>query len=191
MTLHAAANRRCHAFFGLAVMLLFSIGALANESPPAHIQAQIPQARLAGAGEFRWFGFKIYDAHLWVGAGGYSEQQPLAEKFALDLRYARDLQGRKIAAASEEQMAKLALGTAQQRARWKEEMTRLFPDVSDGSHLTGIYLPQQGTRFYLDGKPLGTISDADFARAFFAIWLDPATTAPALRKALLQDATVR
>jgi hypothetical protein len=188
MTLRTYSNQTGHAILGLAVALSFTICAWAGEVAPAHIQAEIPQARLAGAGTFRWFGLKIYDAQLWVGANGYSEQQPLAEKFALDLRYARDLQGSKIAAASEEQMAKLEAGTAQQRASWKEDMIRLFPDVREGTHLTGVYLPDQGARFYLDGKPIGTIRDREFARAFFAIWLDPATTAPALRKALLQNA---
>ena len=64
-------------------------------------------------------------------------------------------------------------------------MTALFPDVKEGTHITGIYLPNESVRFYLDGQWLGEIRDADFARAFFAIWLDPKTSAPDLRKKLL------
>ena len=45
-----------------------------------------------------------------------------------------------------------------------------------------------GVRFYLDGKVLADVSDGDFARAFFAIWLSPESTAPTLRGALLQNA---
>jgi Chalcone isomerase-like len=40
-------------------------------------------------------------------------------------------------------------------------------------------------RFYLDGKLLGEIADVEFAQAFFAIWLDPRTSASNLRKQLL------
>jgi hypothetical protein len=37
----------------------------------------------------------------------------------------------------------------------------------------------------LNDKPIGNIDDAEFARAFFAIWLDPKTSEPSLRKQLL------
>jgi hypothetical protein len=127
---------------------------------------------------------KIYSAELWVGPQGYSPAAP----FALDLRYARKLDGKKIAEASAEQMEKIGAGGAAERQAWLRKMTAIFPDVQEGTHITGIYLPQQGVRFYLDGKPLATIADAGFAAAFLGIWLDPKTTAPKLRAALLKDA---
>jgi hypothetical protein len=40
-----------------------------NQSPApssAFIESVLPGARLAGSGELKFFGFKIYDAHLWV-----------------------------------------------------------------------------------------------------------------------------
>jgi len=43
-------------------------------------------------------------------------------------------------------------------------------------------------RFYLDGRLLGEVADAAFARAFFGIWLDPASTDKDLHDALLRDA---
>ena len=185
----AAQHRLAASLVGL-YMALGSISPAIAYDVPSQIHTEIPQARLAGQGTFRWFGLKIYDAQLWVGRDGYRPQAS-AVKFALDLRYARSLQGKKIAEASDEQIAKLNLGSAQQRATWKAAMTQVFPDVQDGSHLTGIYLPNQGARFYLDGKPIGDIMDADFAQAFFAIWLSPNTTAPQLRDALLNNAEPR
>jgi hypothetical protein len=185
----AAQHRLAASLFALYVALGSIAPAIANDAP-SQIQTEVPQARLAGEGAFRWFGLKIYDAQLWVGRDGYRPQTSVAT-FALDLRYARSLQGKKIAEASDEQFAKLNLGTTQQRAIWKAGMMQIFPDVQDGSHLTGIYLPNQGARFYLDGKPIGDIMDADFAQAFFAIWLSPNTTAPQLRDALLKNAEPR
>ena len=85
-------------------------------------------------------------------------------------------------------MQKLGYGSAEQRAAWLGKMTTLFPDVQEGTHITGINLPGVGARFYLDGKVLGEVADPEFARAFFAIWLDPKTTAAKLRAALLTDA---
>lgn len=173
----------------LALTMLSSV--MAAENAPEHIEQAVAQARLAGKGSFRWFGLKIYDAQLWVGDRGYQVQAPTLAPLALDLRYARSLQGKKIAEASEDEMRKLNLGSAQERASWQAAMEKIFPDVNEGTHLTGVYLPKQGARFYLNGKFIGEIMDAAFAQAFFAIWLDPKTTASALRTALLTDASQR
>lgn len=159
----------------------------AAPQPAAPILSAVPQARLAGRGLFTYFGLKIYTAELFVGPQGFAAGAP----FALDLRYERSLKGRKIAEASAEQMEKIGAGTPAQRQAWLQQMLALFPDVVEGSHLTGINLPGVGVRFLRDGAPLGSIDDAAFARAFFGIWLDPATTAPALRRALLAQAAPR
>jgi hypothetical protein len=66
-------------------------------------------------------------------------------------------------------------------------MRALFPDVAAGDSLSGLYLPGRGARFFHNGEPLGEIDDAQFARAFFSIWLDPRTSAPDLRAALLGE----
>ena len=174
-------GRRLFALLALALTC-----ALASAAP-AHIERDVPKARLAGGGTFTYFMMKIYSAELWVGPQGYDLTTP----FALDLRYARKLDGRKIAEASAEQMEKIGAGSASERRAWLQKMTAIFSDVQEGSHITGVFAPNEGVRFYLDGKPMGTINDAAFARAFFGIWLDPNTTAPALRTALLKEAGPR
>ncbi len=170
------------------VTTLFMFIALSTaQAAPAHIESHLTQPRLAGQGPFTWFGLKIYDAELWVGEKGYQPDQP----FVLDLRYARKLNGVKIAEASAEQMEKVGAGSVAQRAAWLARMKEIFPDVKEGSRISGVFLPTGGARFYLDGKPLASVPDPEFARAFFAIWLDPKTTAKPLRAALLKDAAAR
>jgi hypothetical protein len=178
------------------LLVLACHGALAAE-PPAWIAAALPSARLAGAGAFTWFGLSIYEAQLWVGERGYqpgqddSADRTDAAPFVLDLRYARSLNGRKIAEASAEQMEKVGAGSDAERQAWLQTMRGIFPDVSEGTHLAGLYLPGGGVRFYLDGKVLAEVADPAFARAFFAIWLSPRTSARKLRTALLTDAAPR
>jgi len=167
----------------LCCFVVLSTHAETGDIIPAHIRAEVPQATLKGSGTYRWFGLSIYDATLWTGPLGWRDLQD--QKVALDLRYARGLMGKKIADASVQEMEKLQQGSTSQRQRWGQQMTALFPDVKEGTHITGIYLPNESVRFYLDGQWLGEIRDADFARAFFAIWLDPKTSAPDLRKKLL------
>ena len=133
-----------------------------------------------GSGEMSWFGFSLYRATLWV-AGEAPAEPPLA----LVLEYRRAIPGERIAQASEEEMRRLGADESD-LARWGAAMRKLFPDVAPGDTLTGIHLPAGGARFYFRERLLGDIGDAEFARRFFAIWLDPRTRAPAVRSALLQ-----
>jgi len=156
---------------------------------PTHIQNEIPNARLAGQGIFRWFGLEIYNAQLWVSDRGFRSDAPTLEKFALNLRYSRKLYGDKIAESSLDEIKKLGLGTQSQQQSWLASMRTLFPNVEEGTHITGIFIPNLGARFFLNGKLHGELLDAQFAQAFFAIWLSPNTSAPKLRNALLSNAS--
>lgn len=171
----------------LLIMTLAASGATQAQDIPAHIRQALPEARLAGKGGFTWFGISIYDATLYVGPQGYAPGQ----RFALDLRYARNLHGARIAKASIEQMEKVGVGSAVQHTQWLTRMQAVFPDVQEGTHLTAIFTPQAATRFFRDGQPLTEIADPEFGPAFAAIWLSPATTAPKLRTQLLRDAAPR
>lgn len=168
----------------LLLACLAAAGVRAQARAPAHIAIELPGAREAGRGVYKWFGFTVYEAVLWVGAAGYQPDQP----FVLDLRYAMQLKGGKIADASAEQMAHIGAGSVQQRSAWLQAMRSLFPDVAPGQHLSGSFVPGKGARFHADGRLLGEVADPEFAAAFFGIWLSPATSAPALRRQLLANA---
>lgn len=164
----------------LAMLICCVQTSVAAVPPAAHIAQAIPAVTLQGQGVYRWFGLEIYQASLWRA----STTAPLYEQpLALDLRYARALKGEAIAARSVEEIQHLNM--CRDEDCWMDTMRKLFPDVERGTHLTGIYLPAQGVRFYRDGVLLGVSEDEDFARAFFSIWLAPATRAPKLRAQLL------
>lgn len=155
------------------------------DEPPAPVRAALPEARLAGRGRLTFFGLHIYDAQLFVPPA-FDPRRFAAQPFGLELTYARRLYGNLIAERSRDEIAKLGIGTDAQRERWLAAMTRLFPDVDKGRRLLGLNVPGSGARFYADDRPLGTIDDPEFARAFFAIWLDERTSEPGLRSQLLQ-----
>ena len=183
---HAGRRNLCVslASWGLAA----AMPGLAQAAPAAPEASEAPAAPTAlaslaglkrwGSGEFRRFGFLIYEATLWAGVDA-SPRPPLA----LQLTYRRAIAGRDIAAASIEQMRRFGASEAQ-LALWREQLTRLFPDVQAGDRLLGLQLPEQA-RFFHNDRALGSVEGADFAAAFFAIWLDPRTSAPELRTALL------
>jgi hypothetical protein len=180
-----SATRRAAAA-GLLALAVAS--AAAAPAAPSHVLRYIADARPAGSGRLTWFGLHVYDARLYVSARGFDAAMLGSQRFALALTYARALDGRAIAERSRDEIARLGLGTAEQRNRWMQEMAALFPDVNSGQTISGIHLPGAETRFYLDGVPLGRIEDPEFGPAFFAIWLDPRTREPALRERLLQRA---
>lgn len=155
-----------------------------DAAAPAHVRKYAADMRLAGQGKLTWFGFHVYDAALYAPAR-FDTANASAHAFVLELTYARKLDGKSIAEASRDEIERMGFGTAAQRARWLDRMQRLFPDVTKGQRLAGVNVPGSGARFYFDGRFIGSIDDPEFARAFFAIWLDERTRAPQLREGLL------
>ena len=70
--------------------------------------------------------------------------------------------------------------------RWEGDLRRVFPAVKDGESIVGVHYAGRGASFLLRGRPNGEIADADCARLVFAIWLDPRSSQPGLRAALLE-----
>jgi hypothetical protein len=171
----------------LVALALLAASPAWSDVPP-HLGRAPGELRAAGSGRLTWFGLHVYDARLFVPADGFDARRYADQPFALELTYARRLNGRAIAERSDAEMARLGAGTETQRARWLQAMTALFPDVRAGQQLAGVNVPGRGAEFYLDGRLLGRIDDPAFGAAFFAIWLDARTTAPDLRARLLKQA---
>lgn len=195
------AHRQYAAIASLALLA----GSLVALAPAARAQAPAPAATTSatsevpvelnayaltwiakGSGALRFFGFKAYDATLWVPASqpGFS----LSRSFALDIRYNTTVKASDIVNTSLIEMTRIASATPEQVKAWTAFMTQLFVDVKSGDRLVGVRLPDKGSRFFLNGKLLGETADEAFSDAFFRIWLDPKTRRPELRDALLGTA---
>lgn len=143
---------------------------------------------LRGEGQLRWLGLAVYQARLWC-AENFDPLRWDQHDFALELIYARSLSGARIAETSLELMQAQRAAredVAARDATWLRLMRTSFPDVQAGDRILGLHGGSQtGCRFVHNLRQTGETSDAEFARAFFAIWLDPRTREPGLRKALL------
>ncbi|WP_092140688.1 chalcone isomerase family protein [Cupriavidus sp. YR651] len=163
----------------MATTLLTSAGAEAwHDALP-----QSSASRMIGEGEYRWLGLRIYTAQLWAAQAPVTLDTPLA----LQLTYARSLSGQRLVDTSIDEIRRIYGKTIPDATlgRWRAALLQVLPDVHAGDRLTGVYLPAEGARFYANDRVAGQIQDPALARAFFAIWLDPATRAPALRRQLL------
>lgn len=85
----------------------------------------------------------------------------LEPAFALELAYHRSLSRDTLVQASLEEMYRLAPEnvTPQRRAAWSQAMQQAFVDVRPGMRITGLYIPGQGCRFYVDGKLSRAVAD--------------------------------
>ena len=171
----------------LALTASESVAAAASPRSTGAGPRPLPNARLAGQGLLRFWGLEVYQASLWV-VPGFRPASFAEPPFALELEYRRSFQAGAIAERSLQEMRRLAPISEEQARRWQQALQRVLPDVRPGDRIVGLHQPGQGARFEQGGRLLGEIADPEFARLFFGIWLSPATSAPALREALLAGA---
>ena len=153
----------------------------AAKAPP-ELATELPGAQLRGSAVMRFFGLHVYDIRLWTAANAADPGQP---PLALELVYGRRLVGAQIASRSIDEMRRVGPVSEAQASQWLAAMTQLFPDVQAGDRLTGVMQAQGTARFHFNGRLRGDVSDAEFSRLFFGIWLSPRTAEPRLREQLL------
>lgn len=147
-------------------------------------QVELP---LRGAGLLRVrMIFKVYAAALYLPAtvpsGRYAEDVPKR----LEIAYLRDLEAGVIIRAGEEALQRNLTPAEQAHLQPRlEAINRLYVDVKAGDRYALTYEPGRGSTLSLNGRELGTIEGADFAAAYFGIWLDERTDFPDFRAALL------
>jgi hypothetical protein len=161
--------------------------ATAASLPPAlsSAAAGIADWQRWGSGEMRWLGFELYRATLWVAAAP-AEQTLDDAPHALVLHYRRAIKAGRLVQVSLDEMRSLGVSETDLR-RWEADLLRVFRDVAEGDSITGVHRPGVGASFFHGATHTGDVEDPGFARAFFAIWLDPRTSAPRLREALLRQ----
>jgi hypothetical protein len=176
------ATTRRHVLLALAGTPLGAVAGSAT--PPPELGAVLPGARLLGEATLRYFGMQVYDIRLWADDKA-ALARPEATRLALELRYARALDGAQIAARSLQEMQGIGEVPRERGQRWLAAMREIFPDVNEGDRITGLQLPGEAARFWRNGQPIGELRDAEFTRLFFGIWLSPRSSQPRLREALL------
>jgi hypothetical protein len=151
---------------------------------PAVLAAYGTDWTMKGTGVLKFFGFKAYDATLWL-TGSSAGQFSFNRAFALEIVYNTYIKASDICNTSLIEMARLSSATQEQVKSWSAFMTGMFVDVKGDDRLIGVHVPGAGARFFLNGKPLGETTDPQFSEAFFKIWLDAKARKPELRAALL------
>lgn len=148
-----------------------------------------PRLTLRGEAELRvGLVFRVYEAsfHLEERTDTPAWQNDVPKR--LVLRYARDIPARRLIEAGNEALARqLAPGEQSALQSRLDSINALYRDVRAGDVYTLDYQPGRGSELALNGTPLGVIPGADFAAAYFGIWLDPRNPYESFRRALLGE----
>jgi len=159
------------------IMLLGLLTALPVVSPAT--ASPVRDLTPVGQSEMHWLFWKLYDIRLLTADGAYREgSYPLA----LAIRYARDIESKKLVDATLDEWRRLNLIW---HPEWAQQLRELWPSVKPGDELVLRVQPNGHSTFYHNETRLGELTDPAFAPAFLAIWLSSETREPALRQQLL------
>jgi hypothetical protein len=143
--------------------------------------------RLRGTALLRYgFVFKVYAAALYLASGVPSERALEDVPRRLEIEYFRPISAEDFRRAANAVLARNVDPRTLERLRPRiERLHDLYADVEAGDRYALTYLPGRGTELAMNGEPLGTIAGADFASAYFRIWLGEEPVSESLREDLL------
>jgi len=130
--------------------------------------------------------FKGYVAGLYLGPGVAAEDALSDVPKRLELSYFWSIQGADFGKAGDEVLARnVDADTLTQLRPRLEQLNALYETVHPGDRYTLTYVPGHGTELALNARRKGVIQGADFAAAYFRIWLGENSIDRALRDQLL------
>ncbi len=143
---------------------------------------------LRGATRYSYMLWDLYDIGLYVGPEAGDRVLSGSVPKHLELRYLRDIdRGDFVAAATavlERNLGKSALSAIRERVA---TFHAAFRDVAANDRYVLSYRPGKGTTLLFNGRIISEIEGADFAAAYFGIWLGPAPLDEDMKAELLAD----
>jgi hypothetical protein len=104
----------------------------------------------------------------------------------LVLEYFWSIPGSAFGPAGEEVLARTRSDVEMSRLRERlDRIADVYEDIEPGDRYALAYEPGSGTRLEKNGRPLATIEGADFAAAYYSIWLGADPVSRTLRRMLL------
>ena len=176
----APRSRRWQAIAGGLLMAVAVTGAAAAvEENGARFSEQLPldgeSLELTGTGVAKYrIVITVYAAGLYLPANtGASEVLAADTPRALAIEYFHDISAADIIKAARTKLDEQL--SASQLEKLEPAIKRfhaLYQGVSDGDRYRMEYSPGKGTQLLFNGDAVGRVGGADFARAYFGIWLD-------------------
>lgn len=169
----------------LIVFILSTYGVVSarrTKPLPASVSEIAPGLHPLGTARHTVFGMPVFDATLWVVGRHWSPAEP----HALDVSASRNIPPARLVNGVMDEMRDLKAADDRQRAQWQADLLRIVPPLARGDQLVVLCLADRKTLVYFNGLERGSINDPNFGAALFRVWLDPMSSRPDIRNALLQ-----
>ncbi|MGH7805626.1 MAG: chalcone isomerase family protein [Candidatus Binatia bacterium] len=143
---------------------------------------------LSNVAALRWkVFFRPYVGGFYVAEGVDPKRWREDVPKRLELEYFYSIPGKDFGPAGEEVLARnVSAETIAALNQPLAEISRLYVDVKPGDRYALTYLPGRGTELSRNGTPLGTVGGgAEFAAAYYTIWLGGEPISGAFRDQLL------
>ncbi len=135
---------------------------------------------------------KAYVAALYLGEGIQANAVLTDVPKRLELHYFWSINGPDFGKAADSLLSDNVPAETLQSLRSRlDRLHALYENVKPGDRYSLTYIPGRGTELALNGVPKVTIEGADFAAAYFAIWLGQKPLDSSLRDQLLAGRDAR
>ena len=131
------------------------------------------QLTLRGVALLRWLNiFKVYVAALYLPDNGSPKDTLTDIPKRLEISYLVSIPGPDFGKGAEAILERNNSPDTLARLRDRiNQLNAVYRDVKPGDRYALTYVPGRGTELHFNGQPLITIQGADFAAAYFGIWL--------------------
>ena len=142
---------------------------------------------LRGASLLRWLKLvKVYVAALYLPERIKPSEALSDIPKRFEISYLVAIKGADFGPAAEPILARNVSKAELKRLRHRIDLINAaYRDIKPGDRYSLTYQPDNGTELSINGEPLVTIEGADFAAAYFSIWLGHKPLDDNLKKALL------
>lgn len=146
------------------------------------------ELKQTGTAVFKWaFLFDVYAGAFYLpeGVAGSEWTKNLPKR--LELSYFRNFSAKDFSSSSDRLLREnLPAEEYQSLSERLQQFYRLFRDINPGDRYSLTYRPATGTELRLNDQLLGAVPGADFAVAYFGIWLGPQPIDKMFRDRLLK-----
>ena len=172
-------NFCCKKSARLSAVLIVFIASTLTAAP--NVEEIKPSMRLQGVSTLTFFGFRVYDARLWVSGDEWLEDG----SYALELSYHREIPAQKLIEATAKEIIRQQKISKDQLTIWLAQLKQVFPDVAPGDRITALHMSGGDVHFYHNYQLSGSVSSPGFSAAFFDIWLGEDARYQSMRDELL------
>lgn len=162
-------------FLTVGFILGFSIltlNACAQQMATNFSNLKMQDMVLLGTALKRFLAFRVVTVELYI-VKGFEEQDVLSDiPKRLEVNYHVNIPKHELDRATIKGIEKNF--SRQQVERLMPDIDQInsyYPDIKAGDQIAVTYIPQQGSQVELNGQTQGIVPGADFANAFFSIWV--------------------